>query len=625
MAAPGGSLRRRITSFVLMGIAVILVGLGVASHYIIQKSVEDTLGRKLSLARHIRNSVDGILEDNINRLFDISLSGAVDLRDRDFAPEREAVKAAYRYSIFTDGIFLVDSGGNVAFGYPERIREAALNVLSIEPVSRMLAEGAPVVSNVYALAPTGKKVLFVLVPLRDRNGAPAGAAAGQVDPTSPLLVRKLGLSDVARDEFIDIVDSNGVVIASSNPAHTLTQCGRAQFYATLIGAREERVATCHHCHESGERSERENTVLAFTPLRVAPWGISIQEPKDAVFAPVEKLKRTFLALGFVFAGTALVLTIGLNRSIVIPLKELIQGAERIASGELSTPIRPRGRDEIGLLGRSFETMRSRLVESMESITRHARDLEHRVQERTSQIDESQRRVEFLLKKVITSQEDERKRIARQLHDDTLQDLSAALMQVDVARIRPGGLAPDAVGKIRDIVLRSWEGVIGIIQDLRPSLLDDLGLVPAIESLLEKHLGERGIAYAVDAEDMKDARFGPEVEIALFRILQEAIANVARHARAENVVVRFGIRDHSLHVDVEDDGEGFDVASLEGPSAREGKDPRGFGLLGMRERAAQIGGKLEIASRPGTGTRIRLEVPLRPEEAPNVQAAGSHRG
>ncbi len=152
-----GNLQKRITVIILIGISVILLSLGLASHYIIQKNIEDMVNKKLALSRLTRNNIDNIIKDNISRLYDISISGAVDLNDGDFGPEKEAVKAAYRYSIFTDGIFLLDNGGNILLNYPERMRDSSLNVLSIEPVSRMLALGKPVVSNIYTVEPTKKK------------------------------------------------------------------------------------------------------------------------------------------------------------------------------------------------------------------------------------------------------------------------------------------------------------------------------------------------------------------------------------------------------------------------------------------------------------------------------------
>ncbi len=607
-----GSLQKRITLFILIGISVILLSLGIASHYLIQKNIDDLLNKKLALSRLTRNNVDNIIRDNISRLYDISISGVVDLEDGDFGPEREAVKTAYRYSIFTDGIFLLDNGGNMLLNYPERMRESSLNILSIAPVSRMLALGKPVVSNIYTLEPSQKKVLFVLVPLKDKNSRTVGVAGGLIDPTSPLLLQKLGLIDIGKNEFIDIVDSNGVVVASSNPSRMFTQCDRNSFFTTIINERKERVTTCHVCHEAGTRKEKQSTVLAFVPLETAPWGISIQELKEDVFAPAANLKRLFIILGLIFIGTALILTIGISRSIVDPLKELIRGADRISQGDLSEPIAPQGSDEIGILSRSFETMRGKLGESMDRIRQHTQELETRVQERTRQINESQRRAERLLKKLISSQEEERNRIARELHDDTLQEMTAALMRIDICRIHPTQITMEKIDTIRGIIMKAYDGLIAIMQNLRPSLLDDLGLIAAVQSLMNIHLGERGIQYFINTTGVKEKRFRPEVEIVLFRIVQEAVMNIARHAQAENVFVLFRTDVKTVYAEIEDDGVGFDLGSLYLHNS-DTRDRRGLGILGMRERALLIGGEMEICSQPGLGTKIGIRIPLMPPE------------
>lgn len=608
-----GSLKKRITLFIIIGISVILLSLGVASHYIIQKDIDGLLNKKLALSRLTRNNVDNIIKDNISRLYDISISGVVDLDDGDMRPEKEAVKAAYRYSIFTDGIFLLDNGGNVLLNYPERMRDASLNVLSIEPVSRMLSLGKPVVSNLYTVEPSKKKVIYVLVPLKDKNGRTVGVAGGQIDPTSPLLLQKLGLIDIGKNEFIDIVDSNGVVIASSDPSRMFTHCDRNGFFSTIISERKERVASCHVCHEAGNRKEKLSTVLAFVPLETAPWGISIQELKTDLFASAANLKSLFIGLGFIFLGTAFILTIGISRSIVNPLKQLIRGADQIARGDLSNPIEPHGTDEIGLLSRSFETMRRKLVKSGERIQRHTQELEIRVRERTRQINESQRRAEKLLKKVISTQEEERKRIARELHDDTLQDMLAALMRIDICRLNPTTITIDKIDTVRSIITKAYDGLISMMQNLRPSLLDDLGLISAVKSLLNIHLEDKGILYFINTEGLKDKRFRPEVEIILFRIVQEAVANIARHSQAEHVFVLFKCDFHAVYAEIEDDGIGFDLSSLiiQAPDTR---DRRGLGILGMKERALLIGGSMEICSQPGIGTKIGIKIPLKPPEA-----------
>jgi two-component system sensor histidine kinase DegS len=144
----------------------------------------------------------------------------------------------------------------------------------------------------------------------------------------------------------------------------------------------------------------------------------------------------------------------------------------------------------------------------------------------------------------------------------------------------------------------------MIQNLRPSILDDLGLEASIRWLIEKHLN--GVKYFFNIIGEQGRRFDPYVEVALFRIIQETIVNIARHAEAENVFVIMKIDENVINLDIEDDGKGFDVKC----ALKRTEDSRGLGLLGMQERANLIDGKVRIISEPGCGTRICLKIPLK---------------
>jgi two-component system sensor histidine kinase UhpB len=144
----------------------------------------------------------------------------------------------------------------------------------------------------------------------------------------------------------------------------------------------------------------------------------------------------------------------------------------------------------------------------------------------------------------------------------------------------------------------------LIADLRPTALDDLGLVPAVRMHARNLLEAAGVRLAFEAHGFGQRRLPAAVEATAFRVAQEAITNIARHARARAAAVSLRLQDGTLTVVVEDDGVGFDPAGAlrPGPGG-------GAGLLGMRERATLIGGDLEIAARPGAGTRVRLTVPV----------------
>ena len=608
-------MRRRITFSVVLSIFAILIALGIISYLSVNDSIQRSLKNRLTLANIIGKYFDYILETNLTRLYDISISGKIDFKDNDWESEKRALKTAYEYSIFTDRIFLTDLQGNVAITYPHQ-EGGKVNLLSIPYVSRTLSEGKPVISDVYTIESTQRKVIFALVPLKNKEGTIIGAAGGEINPTNYMFTQIIKSIPISTSTNVELVDSHGTIIASNDPKRILTSSDHNKFLGNLILQKKSSVGTCHRCHtEEASRTARTNDMLAFVPLSTAPWGISVREPQDIVFSPSTTLRRGFFILSVISVITALLLGIGLSRGIVRPVQSLITATQRIAKGNLSEPVTVSSRDEIGILAKSFDTMRMKLSESLESIQRHNIELEHRVQERTQQIRLSRQKVESLLKKIISSQEEERKRIARGLHDEILQDLSAFLIKLDICKLYPEQFTTEKLEEMRGIAIKSLDDIHHVIQNLRPSVLDDLGLGAAVKWLLDRNLSEKGIQYYLTIDAGMDGRFDPRVEITLFRIIQEAIINIARHAKAENVIVVLRTQDHSVFVDIEDDGEGFDVHSMLRYTSDGG---RGLGLLGMKERTSLLDGKLEVCSAPGSGTKISVRVPLgSPLEEENV--------
>ncbi len=163
-----------------------------------------------------------------------------------------------------------------------------------------------------------------------------------------------------------------------------------------------------------------------------------------------------------------------------------------------------------------------------------------------------------------------------------------------------------IGEIRVILLSALEDIRTMIHNLRPTILDDLGLEASIRWLLDKHLREKGITYFFNITEDYGGRFDSHIETTLFRIIQEAIVNIARHAEAENVFFNMKAGVNDIKVDIEDDGKGFDVRS----ALKRTEDGRGLGILGMKERGYLIDGKTLICSDPGCGTRISLTIPLK---------------
>ena len=211
------------------------------------------------------------------------------------------------------------------------------------------------------------------------------------------------------------------------------------------------------------------------------------------------------------------------------------------------------------------------------------------------------RMRALSRQLMELQENERRHIARELHDEIGQSLTAVKLNLETILHLPnkGGAEVHLYDSIA-IVEHILQQVRALSLDLRPSLLDDLGLQSALPWYLERQAERAGFTAEFRA-DLAEAHLAPEIEITCFRVAQEALTNISRHARAKHVWIDLRQRDALLQLVVEDDGVGFDVRQALGGTS--------LGLVGMRERLLLVGGELTIESSPGDGTRVRAQMPL----------------
>lgn len=620
--SPKSSLASRIVILMTIMMMGVFGVLAVSSVLIVRDSVNRTLQERLLLAKATASHLDYILRTNLDLLqcpcAESLLSGEGDLDQ-----ERRALRDTYFRTIFNDGVYVVDRYGKVQWKEPAS-GSVPTDVSRYEHVQKALATGRLVVSDIYQVETTGKPVVSVVIPIRDASGSIIGLLGGDLNPTDASFRRIVEPVGLGPSGYVEVVDSRGVVVASSVSGYVLSETDHSDRLTTLIRERQTTVGTCHDCHTPSTEARREAEVMAFAPLSAAPWGVLIREPEKDALAPARSLQWELILIGVPAFAISVALAWAFSQSITRPLRQLTVAADRIASGNLSVHIRDFGNDEVGKLARSFDEMRRKLRDSLDEVRSCNRSLETRVAERTRELEASYREIRDkdrirreLLGKVISAQEEERKRIARELHDETSQSLAALLVAIDAAdvsrsndgEVRHGG--PDAkasLSGVRRLATSTLEGVHKLIYDLRPSLLDDLGLLPAIGWYAESRLQPLGVKVHVEVEG-EERRLEPQVETALFRIIQEAIGNVAKHAQADNVAVSIAFGQSSIEVEIEDDGNGFDITALKDRPA----DGRGFGLLGMRERVSLLGGTIEIDSDVGGGTRIKITVPCEKED------------
>ena len=219
-------------------------------------------------------------------------------------------------------------------------------------------------------------------------------------------------------------------------------------------------------------------------------------------------------------------------------------------------------------------------------------------------------------KIFESIENERRRIGRELHDETSQSLAAALLNLDLAEKGLGETAPvvrDRIAAAKDLVRHGLSQTKLLIHDLRPSMLDDFGLVPALRWFEKTHLGDFGLEIETDLPS-DNLRLPSKVETALYRIAQESLGNVARHSGATKARLSLDITPEFVSMVVSDDGRGFDPDDV-----ILDKDGRyGVGLLSIKERAELLRGTAHITSAPGKGTQVRVGIPLPSEDPERVE-------
>lgn len=312
-----------------------------------------------------------------------------------------------------------------------------------------------------------------------------------------------------------------------------------------------------------------------------------------------------VSLAAVFAIIGLSLTAALNalvlRAAFSPLARLQDVARRVQEGDLSVRA-----EATSLADKEIDQLASTLNQILDEVQSY----------------EEQMRA--LSGSVIRAQEEERQRIARELHDDTGQVLTLLLIRLKLLESQSESEETrQQIEELRGLVSSAIDQVRRLALNLRPPTIDQLGLIPALRSLVATYTTNTHINVKLDAP-REAIRLSPEHMIAVYRIAQEALTNVAKHSGARSVMMNVSVHDDTLHLDIRDDGHGFDMSAV---AHRRQRPPMesgpGVGLFGMEERARLAGGALHIQSAPGRGTFLGLTVPLEEEPQPITEHEPEH--
>ncbi len=291
--------------------------------------------------------------------------------------------------------------------------------------------------------------------------------------------------------------------------------------------------------------------------------------------------------GGIVASTAL--NFFVLRLAMRPLGEIQRVIQKVESGDMKArvDVKQIGDRDLARFSALFNEMLDKLEENADTIQRDKEQL---------------RRMTLA---VLNAQEEERRRLARELHDQTSQALSIMLVGIDTGlkemppRISEGH---QQLLFLKKVATQTLEELRALSRSLHPTVLDDLGLLPAVRWYARNTLEKAGVKVRIETSGLEE-RLPPEIETAVFRIVQESLSNVLRHAEAHEVNVSLSKGNGRLLLKVEDDGKGFDVGKIRTSKSRN------LGLIGMEERATLLGGRFNIFSSEGEGTKISVEIPL----------------
>jgi signal transduction histidine kinase len=559
----------------ILPLSVLLVGIAFGSLALHQRAMRTLVGERDERAtRAAATAITEQLNHRASVVHSLILQAAAT-----GDPEHTLKDAASYLSDFEGGLAFIDSKGALlvatdsADAWEQREVGKRLARSTQVSISSGEAQFAPTITD----PGTGEDLMLVAAATPDGL-----TAVGAFSPTS--LTRR-ALADIfsANDQSAAyLVGSDGQVIYQVGKLPTISS--ELALQPGVVDALRGESGTTYLSVAGDEH------VIAFSPVAPVNWALVFEEPWREVADP---LLRTTELVPLVLVPVLIIVLVGLwfgVRQIVQPLQSLEQKATKLAWGDYEAIEEPVG--------------------GINEIQRLQAELIHM----TKKVKAAQQSLRGYLGAVTAGQEEERRRLARELHDDTIQSLIALNQQGQLAQMELNGHpALDRLTEMQQMTGQMIADLRRLTRDLRPIYLEDLGLIPALDTLARDTSTTLNIPVTFETSG-SERRLQPEVELALYRIAQEALSNVARHAQSSNAEVCLDFTQEAITLIVTDDGCGFEVPESPAEMAPIGH----FGLLGMQERAELIGTRLTIESAPGRGTNVAVIL-----EAEGRPADGNH--
>ncbi len=544
-------LRVQILLWTILPFIILLIALsltGIRSHQNSMRLL--VVQRNDSLVRALAGEVAIQLDRYTVGLSVLAGSGRLDPRD----PEATSLALADAERVLPEATLLViDATGRVVVG-PDRVPAW------VEEVTKQLPE-APTGQVLVTTAGDGRVVVWRIPLASGRGWLVAGV------PVEALgLSRLLNTEHLSEQGLLALVDGEGRVLYAQGPGPLEAE---AEKWPGVMQALTGQSGVFFVMTPQGEQ------VVAYAPVSSVGWALIIREPWESLAAPLLRFDRVMpFVLLVATVISLLTLFFGL-RYVVRPLQRLGMQADRIGQGDFSA-----AREPVGGV-REIEELRQTLDRMAQQVQRY------------------QVALQGYLGAMTRAQEEERARLARELHDETIQSLIALGQRVQMVQrtlSRDPTRAAERLAELRGMISDAVEEVRRFSRALRPLYLEELGLVPALEMLANEAQASFRVRGA-------PRRLTTDQELALYRIAQEALSNALRHAQARHISMELAFDEEAVTLRVWDDGKGFEVPDRFADLARKGH----FGLMGMHERAQLVGGRLTVISAPGRGAMVEVSL------------------
>jgi signal transduction histidine kinase len=403
-----------------------------------------------------------------------------------------------------------------------------------------------------------------------------------VAPAGPIAVGAFYTQELIQHTLENIIDANGggsaFVVTSGH--QLLFSAGAMIDTAELTNHPGVDAASKGQSGSTFMQSGDSEHVVAYSPVAPLDWVLVIEEPWASVTSPMLRTTEYAPLVLIPLLILALIALWFVTRRIIQPLQGLEARANELAWGNYDT-----------------------IASSTGGIT-EIRHLQAALVHLAQKVKASQQGLKGYIGAITMGQEEERRRLARELHDDTLQSMIALNQRIQLAQMTVSDkLDLEILEEIQELIEQTIQNLRRLTRDLRPIYLEDLGLVAALEMLTREIRQTSRIVIDFNRSGQA-IRLSPPVELALYRISQEALSNTVRHSQAGHASLAIHYRSASVQLEISDDGLGFDVPESPAEFAPSGH----FGLLGMHERTEMIGARLDIQSQPGKGSQITVTVP-----------------